>query len=125
MLWKRRSRARSGARLRLLCLVGAALGASGLFASPAGATWAVYYQANLAANTWYDTPGYWSYTQNSVDGVEGVWYAARFRNSAGTTLSSASGISSIAIYYYGGSYVSPGCKNYGPGSVFTSCWAWY
>ena len=98
-----------------------------LVAGPAGASWAVYYEGTLAYNTWYNTPGYWSYTQNWVDGTSGVTYFARMRNSSGTVVAQGGGLSGVTVYYNGGQMVSPGCmhlKN-GGGSTYTSCWAWY
>jgi hypothetical protein len=114
-------------RRRLALLLAGLVSAFGLAAAPAGASWAVYYEGTLASNTWYDTPGYWSYTQNWVDGTSGVTYYARMRNSSHVVVAQGGGLSSVIIYYNGGGYVSPGCKQTkaGGGSYYTSCWAWY
>ncbi len=123
--FKRRSAGRQVRRLTVL--LAGLISVFCLVAAPAGASWAVYYEGNLAYNTWYQTPGYWTYTQNWVDGTSGVTYWANMKNSSGTTVAQGGGLSSVTIYYSGGQNVSPGCKqtSSGGGARYTSCWAWY
>lgn len=86
-----------------------------------------YYDGYLAQQTWYDTPGYWTYTDDYVYGANnGLTYSGRFKNSYGQLLGQGSAINSLWMTIYGAGYVSVGCKNAGGGSApYTSCWAWY
>ncbi len=122
----KRGRSRRHGR-RLTLLFAGLVSVFCLAAAPAGASWAVYYEGTLPTNTWYQTPGYWSYTQNWVDGTSGVTYWARMLNSSGAVMAQGGGLSSVTLYYNGGGYVSPGCRQTksGGGSYYTSCWAWY